>query len=115
MLTKLLSENVSEHTPIPPPDWEALISQVADEIIAEHTPARILQVRAKLYDLLTHCIPATTILKTLTFKIVLKVDDELRAEIVKWSALYEHRIRMGSKVIFHLEAFVAKVMRTLEA
>jgi len=57
------SETVSDKTPIPPPDWEALISVIADEIMAEHTPARILQVRAKLYDLLTHCIPATTILK----------------------------------------------------
>lgn len=57
------NEVVSERTPIPPPDWEALISQIADEIIAEHTPARILQVRGKLYDLLTHCIPATIILK----------------------------------------------------
>jgi len=40
-----------------------LISQIADEILAEHTPARIMQVRSKLYDLLTHCIPPTTILK----------------------------------------------------
>lgn len=54
---------MNEKTPIPPPDWEALISIIAKEIIEERTPARILQVRAKLYDLLTHCIPATTILK----------------------------------------------------
>ena len=52
-----------DKTPIPPPDWEALIAQIADDIMAEHTPARILQVRAKLYDLLSHCIPPTTVLK----------------------------------------------------
>ena len=57
------SESPKDETPIPPPDWEALISQVANDIIREHTPGMILQVRAKLYDLLTHCIPATTILK----------------------------------------------------
>ena len=57
------SDQVTEKTVIPPPDWEALISQIADEILAERSPARILQVRAKLYDLLTHCIPASTILK----------------------------------------------------
>lgn len=57
------SERVSDKTLIPPPDWEALIAQIADDIMAEHTPARILQVRAKLYDLLSHCIPPTTILK----------------------------------------------------
>jgi replication factor C subunit 3/5 len=66
MLT-LRSETVTENTPIPPPDWESLISQIADEIYEEHTPARILQVRAKLYDLLTHCIPASTILKASLF------------------------------------------------
>lgn len=80
----------------------------------EHTPARILLVRAKLYDLLTHCIPATTILKTLTFKLLPLVDDAIKADVVKWSAFFEHRIRMGTKVIFHLEAFVAKFMRVIE-
>ena len=57
------SEKVTEKTLIPPPDWEALVAQIANEIIEEHSPARILQVRAKFYDLLSHCIPATTILK----------------------------------------------------
>ncbi|MCJ1313293.1 Replication factor C (RF-C) subunit [Agyrium rufum] len=108
------NENVTNKTPVPPPDWEQLISQIADEIIAEHTPARILQVRAKLYDLLTHCIPPTTILKTLTWKLIPKIDDTLKPDVIKWSAYYEHRIRMGSKHIFHLEAFVAKVMRLME-
>lgn len=99
---------------MPPPDWEALIVEVANEIIEEHSPARILMVRAKLYDLLTHCIPPTTILKTLTFNLIPMVDDNLKADVIKWAAFYEHRIRLGTKVIFHLEAFVAKFMRILE-
>ncbi|KAK0890841.1 Replication factor C (RF-C) subunit [Friedmanniomyces endolithicus] len=108
------NDNVTDKTPIPPPDWEALIEVIAKEMIEERSPARILQVRAKLYDLLTHCIPATTVLKTLTFKLMPKIDDSIKADIVKWSAFYEHRIRTGSKVIFHLEAFVAKFMRIYE-
>ncbi|EAA34305.1 putative replication factor C 38K chain [Neurospora crassa] len=108
------NEKVTDSTPIPPPDWEALIGQIAKEIMEEHTPARILQVRAKLYDLLTHCIPATIILKTLTFKLIPLIDDALKADVIYWSAFYEHRIRTGTKVIFHLEAFVAKFMRIFE-
>lgn len=117
----LSSEKVTEKTPIPPPDWEALISLTADEILAERSPARLLQVRARLYDLLTHCIPPTTILKvsdlallhqrsgrkhpmltclfvlqTLTFKLIPKVDDALKPEVIKWSAFYEHRVKLGS-------------------
>ncbi|KAI2632077.1 P-loop containing nucleoside triphosphate hydrolase protein [Hypoxylon sp. NC1633] len=108
------NEKVTDDTPIPPPDWEALISQIAKEIMEEHSPARILQVRSKLYDLLTHCIPPTTILKTLTFKLIPMIDDDLKYEVIKWSALYEHRLKAGTKVIFHLEAFVAKFMRIIE-
>ncbi|KAK4252013.1 hypothetical protein C7999DRAFT_37004 [Corynascus novoguineensis] len=108
------NEKVTDTTPIPPPDWEALIGQIAKEIMEEHTPARILQVRSKLYDLLTHCIPATTILRTLTFKLIPLIDDALKADVIKWAAFFEHRIRTGTKVIFHLEAFVAKFMRIFE-
>ena len=106
----------SEKTPIPPPDWELLIEQVARDIIRERSPAMILATRAKLYDLLSHCIPATIVLKTLTWKLVAQpeVDDALKGEIVKWASFYEHRVRLGSKVIFHLEAFVAKFMRIFE-
>lgn len=63
VLNQGCSEKVTDKTPIPPPDWEALVAQIADDIMAEHTPQRILLVRAKLYDLLSHCIPPTTILK----------------------------------------------------
>src|SRR6478735_8607012 len=89
----LSSETVTEKTPIPPPDWEALIAQIADDIVAERSPARILQVRAKLYDLLTHCIPPTTILKTLAFKLIALIDDGLKGEVIQWAAFYEHRIK----------------------
>ncbi|RPB13585.1 DNA polymerase III clamp loader subunit [Morchella conica CCBAS932] len=109
------SEVVTAKTPIPPPDYESLIQQIADELLADHTPQRILAVRAKFYDLLTHCIPATVILKQLTFRLIAKIDDALKTEVIKWSAFYEHRIHLGSKVIFHLEAFVAKFLRILES
>ncbi|KAE8352680.1 cytochrome c oxidase assembly protein CtaG/Cox11-domain-containing protein [Aspergillus coremiiformis] len=109
------SEKVTDHSPIPPPDWEVLIATTADEILAERSTGQLLQVRARFYDLLTHCIPPTTIIKTLTFKLIPKVDDALKPDIIKWSAFYEHRITQGSKVIFHLEAFVAKFMRIYES
>ena len=45
------------------PDWESYCEKVADLIVAEQSPARVLEVRAKLYELLSHCIPPTVILK----------------------------------------------------
>lgn len=151
------SETITEKTLLPPPDWEALVEQIADDMIRVHTPQQILVVRAKLYDLLSHCIPATVVLKvrkranvlpnasepspcpehrgregstkpdyqddgpltspssqTLTFKLVPRVDDDIKADVIQAAAMYDHRLRLGSKAIFHLEAFVAKFMRIVE-
>lgn len=52
--------------------------------------------------------------QALTFQLVPRIDEALKGDVIKWAAFYEHRIRQGSKVIFHLEAFVAKFMRILE-
>lgn len=78
-------------------------------ILQEQSPQRVMEVRSKLYELLTHCIPPTVILKvsaapssvqgiannilntrfqTITDRIVSQVDESLRADIVHWAALY---------------------------
>lgn len=105
---------MTDTTPIPQADWEALIVQIAKEVMEERTPARVLQVRAKFYDLLTHCIPPTTIIKKLAFSLIPLVDDALKPEIISYAAMYEHRIKTGTKAVFHLEAFVVKFMKILE-
>lgn len=76
----------------------------------EQTPAKLLQARDMLYELLTNCIPADIIIQNLTRELMKSLDDTLKNELIHWSAEYEHRIRLGSKDIFHLEAFVAKFM-----
>jgi len=91
-------------------DWEDYIALISNEIIEEQSPKRLLSIRTKLYELLTHCIPPEIILKNLSLELLKKLDSELKCEVIKWAAFYEHRLQMGSKAIFHLEAFVAKFM-----
>ncbi|CAJ1940430.1 unnamed protein product [Cylindrotheca closterium] len=95
---------------LPSTDWELYISQLAQDITNEQSPSRLMAAREKLYELLVNCIPATTILKKLTGELISSLDDSLKLEVLEWAAFYEHRIAMGSKEIFHLEAFVAKFM-----
>lgn len=92
------------------PDWEEFIATLAREIVEEQSPKRLQQVRLKLYELLTHCIPPELIIKKLTLELLKKLDSEVKYEVVKWAAYYEHRLQLGTKAIFHLEAFVAKFM-----
>ena len=42
-------------------DWETYLKQTAQTILQEQTPRKLLEVRARLYELLTHCIPADVI------------------------------------------------------
>ncbi|KAJ6296760.1 hypothetical protein OIU78_022476 [Salix suchowensis] len=69
----------------------------------------------KLYELLINCIPPEIILKKLLSELLKKLDEELKHEVCHWAAYYEHRMRMGQKAIFHLEAFVAKFMSIYKA
>jgi replication factor C subunit 3/5 len=101
---------LAKEQPVQKTDWELYISQLAVEITKEQTPQRLLAAREKMYELLVNCIPANVIIKTLARELMKNLDDSLKREVIEWAAFYEHRIAMGSKEIFHLEAFVAKYM-----
>eukprot|EP00897_Mesotaenium_endlicherianum_P002349 jgi/Mesen1/2141/ME000152S01230 len=91
-------------------DWEVYIGEIAQDIVSEQSPKRLYQVRGKLYELLINCIPPEIILKTLMLELMKKLDSELKHEVAHWAAYYEHRLQLGQKAIFHLEAFVARFM-----
>ncbi|PFH48753.1 hypothetical protein AMATHDRAFT_149151 [Amanita thiersii Skay4041] len=107
---KMQSPNLNGPLSIAKPDWEIYCHKVADLIISEQSPSRVMEVRGKMYELLSHCIPPTVILKTVAERVVDKVDESLKADIMHWAAFYELRMRNGNKKIYHLEAWVVKVM-----
>ncbi|EDQ86965.1 uncharacterized protein MONBRDRAFT_38211 [Monosiga brevicollis MX1] len=96
--------------PIVRADWEVYLRETAERIVTEQSAARLLEVRGRFYELLTHCIPADLILKTLMEELVRHLDTDLKVQIVQLAAEYEHRLQSGRKEIFHLEAFTAKFM-----
>lgn len=103
-------DGLTADQPVTKTDWEMYIHQLARDITQEQSPAKLMGAREKLYELLVNCIPADVILKTLVKELTKNLDDSLKAELYEWAAFYEHRIALGSKQIFHLEAFVAKFM-----
>ncbi|PRQ45842.1 putative DNA polymerase III, clamp loader complex, gamma/delta/delta subunit [Rosa chinensis] len=100
---------------IPSMDWEEYVSEIVSDIMKEQSPKRLYLVRQKLYELLVNCIPPEIILKRLLYELLKKLDAELKHEVCHWAAYYEHRMRLGQKAIFHLEAFVAKFMSIYKA
>ena len=53
----------SDDQPVPECDWETYVRDTAHLIVEQQTPQRLLEVRTRLYELLTHCIPPDIIIK----------------------------------------------------
>ncbi|XP_044142040.1 replication factor C subunit 3 [Bufo gargarizans] len=95
---------------LPETDWEVYVKETANAIVSQQTPQRLLEVRGRLYELLTHCIPPEIIMKSLLSELLNNCDGQLKGDVAQMAAYYEHRLQLGSKAIYHLEAFVAKFM-----
>jgi len=107
---KVQQPQMSGQQEVPQLDWEVFLRETATLIVQEQTPRRLLEVRGRLYELLSHCIPADVIFTGLLKNLVRNCDEQLRNETIYWAAFFEHRMNKGSKAIYHLEAFVAKYM-----
>ncbi|PVF93607.1 P-loop containing nucleoside triphosphate hydrolase protein [Serendipita vermifera] len=110
-----LSESSATNIQPAKPDWETYCHHVADMIIQEQTPNRVMEVRTKLYELLSHCIPPNVVLKTIAERVTDKVDESIKPDVLHWAAFYEVRMRVGQKKIFHLEAWVVKTMSLIKS
>ncbi|KAH3677017.1 hypothetical protein WICMUC_001923 [Wickerhamomyces mucosus] len=108
------NEKLTPTTPMIQLDWESVIKKLAFNINRERNVSRISQSRSTLYELLSHCIPARIILKKLTFELIQLVNFKAKSQIIEIAAIFDERLSLGSKAIYHLEGFVAKSMVAIE-
>ncbi|CAN0240425.1 unnamed protein product [Ectocarpus sp. 6 AP-2014] len=94
--------------------WVKYVESICTGVFLEQSPRKLIDVRDSLNELLVAGVPASIILKTLMHGLIshksLRGEGGVKREIVRWAAVYEHRICVGSKDILHLEAFVASFM-----
>lgn len=95
---------------VPEIDWQRFLNETANQILQEQTPHKLEQVRDRLYELLSQGIPPDVIFKGLVQILTRNCEIDIKAEILSFASLYEYRMQLGSKQIFHLEAFVAHFM-----
>ncbi|KAL5111087.1 Replication factor C subunit 3 [Taenia crassiceps] len=92
------------------PDWQNFVADTASRILSEQSPRRVLEIRGRLYELLAHCVPPEVIFRSLLDSLLSSCDSTLKHELVNIAATHEHRMHLGQKPIFHLEAFVIGFM-----
>jgi replication factor C subunit 3/5 len=101
---KLDSQKVIE------PDWQCYIRDTATIILKNCTSDGLLKVRTRIYDLLTRCIPTYVIFEELLEALLPHCDATIRRHVIESAAHFEHTAVLGSKDIYHLDAFVATFM-----
>ncbi|KAH7108233.1 P-loop containing nucleoside triphosphate hydrolase protein [Auriculariales sp. MPI-PUGE-AT-0066] len=107
---KMQSPDMTRDLNIAKPDWETYCHKIADMIVKEQSPFQALQVRGKLYELMSHCIPLRNFSQTIADRVCERVPEAVKPDIMHWAAFYEARMRIGAKKIYHLEAWVVKTM-----
>lgn len=60
---KMQKPDLSGSVDVAKPDWETYCASVAESILQEQSAQRLLEVRAKIYELLSHCIPPGVVMK----------------------------------------------------
>lgn len=108
------NETISSSTAMIELDWENVIKKLALNISKDRSVARISQSRTVCYELISHCIPPKIILKTLAFELLHLTRGKTQQQIIENAAVFDERLSLGTKSIYHLEGFIAKSMVAME-
>lgn len=103
-------------TPVVTLDWEVVIDSIAKDIQKNQSVVMLAKIRLVFYELLAHCIPAKVVLKTLVLRLVLiySNNQKLMLRLVEVALVFDERILLGLKPIFHLEGFTAQAMVAIQ-
>lgn len=115
------NEQVTPDTAMIKPDWEHVIDELSRTILSDRSVSQLQHTRSVLYELLAHAVPAKLILRRLVYGLWQRIDggsikskEEVKRQMVEAAAVFDERLSVGSKDIFHLEGFVTKVMVLVE-
>ncbi|AMD18732.1 HBL170Wp [Eremothecium sinecaudum] len=106
---------LTESTALINPDWMVVVQKLAAMMMRERNVAYLVECRATLYDLLSHCIPASIILHEMAFALLKNVhSDHLKLLVIHWASICDERLALGNKAIYHLEGFLGRIMYEIE-
>ncbi|XP_007956799.1 replication factor C subunit 3 [Orycteropus afer afer] len=93
---------------IPETDWEVYLRETANAIVSQQSPQSFVQI--DVCNMVDKHLIFIFQKRGLLMELLHNCDGQLKGEVAQMAAYYEHRLQLGSKAIYHLEAFVAKFM-----
>ena len=115
-LTLILQFSITKNTFVP---YKDPLKYKIKEIIGlcnSKNVSNILVIRSKVYDLITQNHSINDIFKYLVKYIFkLKVDINIKQNLLQHAAIYQHRTKKSYKEIIHIEAFIMLIMKELSS
>lgn len=93
-------------------DWEARIDAIVEMIKTSPSVETMVSIRKELYGLIVSHIPPSVILLEMMRGLCKGIGDVSKS-IAASALVYDERIRLGTKALYHLEAFAASSMCVL--
>jgi len=107
---RMQSHQLNDNQALHSPEWREAIKTISKDILHEQTPTQLKAIREKVYDLLVNCVPGEVIIKSVMMDLMSSIDDDIKFEAIHWAAYHENKLQKGSKPIFHIEAFISRMM-----
>ncbi|KAI1706373.1 alpha/beta hydrolase fold domain-containing protein [Ditylenchus destructor] len=92
------------------PEWESFLRDTAKIIVQKQSSEGVLEARQRFYEMTCRCIPTSVIFVNLVEHLIKMCDPSIVSKVISAAAQFEHTSKLGSKEIYHLEAFVATFM-----
>lgn len=113
----LSGQPLTSQMEVPSLGWEKLCRGVVDLIMSQQTPKSVMNCRALLYDALTAGAPGLAILERLLEELLerpqVRNSEQRVLSMMEAAGQSDHSLALGTKEIFHLEAFVTQAMKIL--
>ncbi|KAK1936379.1 replication factor C 38 kDa subunit [Babesia divergens] len=90
--------------------WERNVRKIVGTVLDSQTPSTLGSLRPQVYELLVCCIPGEVILESIVSQLLKRVKPHMLPNIVNLAAHFSHTMKMGSRDIWHIEAFLAQAM-----
>lgn len=99
-------------------DWKCYLEEhVVNVLLSDKDllTADVVKLRTKLYEVLISCIMPDEIFNLIVESVLAKVRDNvaLCSDILDAACTYQKRCKQGNKEIFHIEAFVVRLLKCL--
>lgn len=91
-------------------DFENKCANIAGKILDDQSIKTLVEIRSIIFQMVSICIPPEDIIECILYELMKSVPSKTSCRLAQKASEIISRLDSSSKAVFHIEAFVAKIM-----